>query len=209
MLTSLQNSKVKYLVKLREKKKQRKEDNCFLVEGYRELSRALKCGYSIKELFFCSSVLSEDAKTLLLNCSSNSTEVSDDVFKKIAMREGSDGLLAVLNIPTHSLSSIKVSNKTILVALDEVEKPGNLGAILRSSDAVGVRAIVLLNSKVDAYNPSVVRTSLGALFSVPVIECGNDEFFDFCKDKNIKTVAASPFATEYHYESDLTGPVVV
>lgn len=210
MLTSLQNFKVKLLVKLREKKKVRKEEELFIVEGYREIDRALRGGFELSELFYCKNVLSQDAEALLKKqTNTDLVQVSDDVFKKIAVREGSDGLLATFKIPKRKIEDIVITDKSIIVALDGVEKPGNLGAILRSCDAVGVSAIVLLNSKVDSYNPNAVRTSLGALFSVPVFEMDNDDYKDFCKLNRIKTVAASPFASKFHYEEDLKGPVSV
>ena len=209
MLTSLQNFKVKLLVKLREKKKFRKDEQLFIVEGFREIDRALKGGFCLEELFFCKDVLSEEADQLLRGNTPKSVEVSSEVFKKIAMREASDGLLATFKIPNKSLDSIQVKEDTIIVALDGVEKPGNLGAILRSCDAVGVSAIVLLNSKVDPYNPNVVRASLGALFSVPIFDLENEMFKSFCTNRNIKTVAASPFASKFHSQENLRGPLSV
>lgn len=209
MLTSLQNFKVKLLVKLREKKKVRKEEGLFIVEGYREIDRALQGGFHLSELFYCKDVLSQDAESLLAKVDKDRVEVSSDVFKKIAVRDGSDGLLATFKIPKRKIQDVVVADKTIIVALDGVEKPGNLGAILRSCDAVGVSAIVLLNSMVDSYNPNVVRTSLGALFSVPVFEMENDDYKIFCAENRIKTVAASPFALKFHYEENLKGPVSV
>lgn len=190
-ITSLQNGKIKNIIKL-QKASERREQQLFLVEGYKEIDMALNSGYQLYSLFCCFEIglNSLNIEPLTKQCDS-CFEISKEVFDKIAYREGSDGLMAVFKQKKNDLSSIKLNRNPLIIILESVEKPGNLGAILRTADAARVDAILVCDPRTDIYNPNVVRSSVGCLFSNQVVACTNSEAFDWLKKNNIKSYAAA------------------
>ncbi len=202
-ITSLQNPKIKELVALRESRERRKL-GLFVIEGAREIERALKSGYSCRTLFVESSLASEESKALLKRLPVQAQfGITKEVFAKAAVREGSDGLLAIMESMSSSFSELVCKTSPFLLVLENHEKPGNFGALARSADGVGVDAIVVLDPKADLFNPNAIRSSLGGLFSQPLIACTHEEFFGFCQSNGVKIVAASPHAAKFHFEADL------
>ena len=143
IIESLQNEKIKNIVKLRESSRERKNQGLFLIEGWREINLALKGSIKVKNLFYCQEYIKKELK---FN-EEKSVEVSKKVFDKISYRENPDGFLAVAEIKNKKLPDIKLSAKSLIVILEAVEKPGNLGAILRTADAVGADAIIINDAK--------------------------------------------------------------
>ncbi len=208
-ITSAQNPRVKEAARLR-KAGERKSSGLIVVEGRREIGLAVSCGFKVRELFVCGELTGAGFPTEKGSFGAGSIlEVSLPVFQKIACRENSDGLVALVE-PVHAkLESVKPVGKPLIVAVESVEKPGNLGAILRTADAVGADAVLVCDPRTDIYNPNVIRSSLGAVFSNRVITCTSAEAIAWLKANGVKIVAASPHATCSYHEADLSGPVAI
>ncbi len=169
MITSLQNAKIKEVVKLRDRRP-REESGLFIIEGYRELKRALDAGRKVETLYYCPELfLGSNEQQIIDQCPSH-LECTREVFAKISYRDRPDGLLAVA--PQHhlKLSDLKLKENPFIVVAESIEKPGNLGTILRSCDAAGVDAVIVCDPTTDIHNPNVVRSSVGTLFTLPVLE---------------------------------------
>ena len=180
MITSKTNPKIKNVVKL-QKSSERREQNRIIIEGRREIERALACGFVIDTLFVCNELgaQSSDIKANVIE------EVSLEVFEKIAYREGSDGLLAVA-IPRYSdLKDFKPKKNPLIIVLETVEKPGNLGAVMRTADAAGVDAVIIADPRTDLFNPNAIRASIGTIFSVPLFACSSEECIKWLKENDI------------------------
>lgn len=197
-IESLANSKIKNIVKLRESSRERKEQGLFLIEGHREISLALKAGLEIENLIYSP----EQIKRELAIDEEKIIEVTKKVFNKVSYRENPDGFLAVAKSRGLSLAEIKLSANPLLAVLEAVEKPGNLGAILRTADALGLDAVIINDLKTDLYNPNIIRASQGAIFTVAVVLSSVEETIKFCKNKGIKILAAAPDAAEEYTAVD-------
>lgn len=193
-ISSLQNEKIKNIVKLRETSRERKKQGLFLIEGWREISLAAKAGIEIENIFYCC----DYAKGKNEIGAEKKIEVSKNVFDKISCRENPDGFLAVAEFWTRKLENVKLSDKPLIIILETVEKPGNLGAILRTADAAGVDAVIVNDLKTDIYNPNVIRASQGAVFTAPIVLSSVDETAAFCKNNKIKIFAAAPAAKKQY-----------
>ena len=216
LITSLQNLRVKNAVKLRQRR-DRDRSQTFLVEGYRELLRATERDMSLSTLFICPELfLGENEGTLIRSIESKGAEVircTEPVFQKLSYRDRPDGLLAIAPQLKHTLKDLEACIKDkaapFFVVAEAIEKPGNLGTILRSADAVGVDGVIICDRCTDIHNPNVVRASVGTLFTRPVVEATGDEVMEWLKEKNVSMLAATPAATKEFTEVDLTGPVAV
>lgn len=203
MIESFKNQKVKDLLKLREGKNRRKS-GLILLEGDREIQRALANDFDLIELFACTSKLSDLSREILESQSRDVRYVSEQVFEKIALRETVGGLLATAKPKYFSLSDLNMDRTGFYLLAERVEKPGNLGAILRTADGVGADAVILLDQVTDVFNPNAIRSSLGAVFSVPTVSVTANEFIDFAKGHDIQLVSASPFSDKVYTEVDYT-----
>jgi TrmH family RNA methyltransferase len=203
-IVSLQNARIKNIVKL-SKSKERKEQGLFIIEGARELSLALVANYTIDSVFICPELyIKSDYPNVLDSIPDNKLfEVSEAVFDKIAYREGSDGLLALAKPQSHTLSDLELSENPFIIILEAVEKPGNLGAILRTADAAQADAVVICDPATDLYNPNVVRSSVGCLFTVQTAVCSSEEALAFLHNKGIKSYAAELTASQWYHETDM------
>jgi len=198
-ITSLQNPRVKHIVKLREDKKQRLKDGLILVEGFDEIQLALSAGHKPQTVLSAPELVS---RQLTFSSLENLT-VSRPVFEKMSYRDNPDGWLAVFPLPKTSLNDLHLSNSPLIVVAESVEKPGNLGAILRTADAAHVDALFVCDPRVDVWNPNVVRASRGAVFSVPVVECDNASALEWLKSKKIQILAATPSADRLYSDVDM------
>lgn len=204
-ITSLQNPRVKHVVKLREDKKTRKENAQMLVEGYDEIQLALKSGHLPQTLLTAPEL---DSRQMDIP-STETLTVSRAVFEKMSYRDNPDGWLAVFPIPHTTLEGLKLSDTPLVIVAESVEKPGNLGAILRTADAAHVDAVIVCDQRVDVWNPNVVRASRGAVFSVPVVECDNASALEWLKMRKMRILAATPSADEVYSDVDMTQPVAI
>lgn len=205
-ITSLQNPRVKHVVKLREDKRQRKTNGLTIVEGKYELELALVSGLHPHEVFYCEEFSGDIPQPL---AGLETISVTRHVFEKMSQRENPDGWIAVVPAPSRELDSIITSKVPFFILAESVEKPGNLGAILRTADAAGVDGLIVSDPRVDLYNPHVIRASRGTIFTVPAVETENYLALSWLKTKGIKVVASSPDAKTGYTDVDYTAPTCI
>ena len=203
-ISSLQNTKVKQLVALQQKSSERRKQGVFVVEGIRELQHCLNAGYTINSIFFWPELTDTGALSSLLSESIASYEVSPEVYEKIAYRGSTEGVIAIVQSKQLALKDLHLSKQPLLIVLESVEKPGNLGAILRSADAAGADAVIICDPLTDLYNPNLIRSSIGAIFSVPCIACSSDDCINFLKQNNINILTAQLQDSKLYYDTDMT-----
>jgi TrmH family RNA methyltransferase len=204
-ITSLQNPRVKQIVKLRDDKKQRQHEGLMLVEGYDEISLALDAGHTPRTILNAPELIRRQMR----DTSAETLTVSPAVFEKMSQRENPDGWLAIFPIPRVSLEDLKLRNSPLIIVAEAIEKPGNLGAILRTADAARVDAVLVCDPRVDAYSPNVVRASRGTIFTVPVVETKSAQALVYLQQHGINILAATPSADVEYTRLDLRGPVAV
>ncbi len=211
-ITSLQNPRIKQLVKLRDRRP-RDEARVFLVEGYREIRRALEKAVPLQEVYYAPDwFLGENERALLAQAEAAGAklfELSKEAFAKVAYRERPDGLLAVAPQWKRSLSDLVLPATPFLLVVEAIEKPGNLGTILRSADAAGCDAVIVCDPVTDIFNPNVVRASTGVLFSVPLVVDESERVLAWLREKGVRTVATTPAAEALYTAIDLRGPLAV
>lgn len=194
-ITSTQNSFIKELLQLKEKSRIRKKTNTFLIEGLREISLAIKGNYKIETLLIDTSIINDEELNTLIENEEDTIdiiEISKEVYKKIAFRETTEGVLAVAKCKDLSLNAISFNSNTPLVLVAEApEKPGNIGALLRTADAAGIDAVLIANPKTDMYNPNIIRSSVGCVFTTQIATGTTLEVLDFLKYHNIQIYGAA------------------
>ncbi len=208
VITSTNNPKVKSLLAL-EKPRERRKQQLFLVEGKKEIGMALKAGYSIGNLFYCVDIVPEKDLTSLGIESKFLVPVTQEVFDKIAIREGSGGVVAVAQMKTNRLEDLRLRKKPLILVLESVEKPGNLGAILRTADAAGLDAVIVCDPQTDFYNPNVVRSSLGCVFTQPIATATSDETITWLKKHRVRIYATYLKASRPYHEVDFREPTAI
>lgn len=215
-LTSAQNPKIKAVVRLRNRR-ERDTTDTFIIEGYRELLRANTAGYPLSSLFICPELFLGGNETALIDAIATKGAsiffCPEQVFRKISYRDRPDGLLAIAPQSHKSLMDLdpllKGKAAPFIVIAEAIEKPGNLGTILRSSDAVALDALIACDQCTDIHNPNVVRASVGTLFTVPVIEAKGEETLAWLRKRGIAIVAATPSATKEFTQVDMTQPIAI
>ena len=207
-ITSTQNPKVKSLLSL-EKPRERRKQQLFIVEGKKEIGLALEAGYKIGNLFFCDEIISPKELGELLVEDKLLIPVSKEVFDKIAVRESTGGLLAVAQQKTHRLEEIKLSKNPLVLILEGVEKPGNLGAILRTADAANVDAVIICDPQTDFYNPNVIRSSVGCVFTNQLAAVTSEEAIAWLKKNNISIFCTYLKASQPYHQTDFTKPTAI
>lgn len=212
VITSKQNQRVKDLARLRDRR-DRDKAGVFLIEGYRAINRALEKNVPLTEFYFSPDwFLGENEPALIeraKKAGAETYEVSKDVFTKFTYRDRPDGLLAVAKQWHTGLEDLKLSEKPFLLVVEAIEKPGNLGTILRSADGAGVDAVIVCDAVTDVFNPNVVRSSTGVLFSVPVVVSDSQTVHKWLKSKDIKIVSTTPDTDNIYTKVDLTGPIAI
>lgn len=209
LITSLQNPKIKHLVQLQQKSAVRREEELFVVEGRRELMHCLDADYEVDSVF----TVSEEQGIEVLCKQSIQTgnipiiyNVSPKVYEKIAYRGSTEGIVAVVKVRHRSLESLKELHEgesPLYVVLESVEKPGNLGAVLRSADAAGVSAVIVCDPLTDLYNPNLIRSSIGAVFTMPTVVCTSDECISFFKENGVQILTAQLQDSSLYYDQDM------
>jgi TrmH family RNA methyltransferase len=207
-ITSTQNPKIKNLLAL-EKPRERRKQCLFVVEGKKEIRMALEAGYKIGNLFFCDELISQAELKTFDTSDKLIIPVSKEVFDKIAIRENSGGLLAVAEQKIHRLDGIQLGKNPLLLILESVEKPGNLGAILRTADAAGVDAVIICDPQTDFYNPNVIRSSIGCIFTNQIASATSEETLEWLKENNIQSYCTYLGASKPYHEVDYTRPCAV
>ena len=205
-IQSRHNEQVKNLVKLRERKHRDRQER-FLVEGLREISHALEAGYRIESIYHCPEHFPTEAHAEFIRTQRDSQSpalirLSPEAFEKTTQREGPDGLIAVGQQQSHALQSLKLPEVPLLLILEGIEKPGNLGASLRSADGAGADAVILVDCVLDCYNPNAIRSSQGLLFALPLITAEREPLKLWLDENKIRTCATTPAATQKHWDCD-------
>jgi TrmH family RNA methyltransferase len=204
-ITSLQNPTVKYIVKLREDKRQRRQDGVMLVEGHDELTLALSTGLKPQTLLTAPELVSQSINIPTADV----TTVSRAVFEKISYRDNPDGWLGIFPTPKMTLEDLHISESPLVIVAESVEKPGNLGAILRTADAAHVDALLVCDPRVDLWNPNVIRASRGAVFTVPTVEVESPNALAWLRSGGMRVLAATPSAEVLYTDVDLKESIAI
>lgn len=205
-ITSTQNPRIKHVVALQQKAQQRRAEGRIVVEGVREIMHCINAGFSIDTVFCCPALF--DASKLGGN-DYEIIEVTPQVYDKIAYRGSTEGVLAIVKPQPISLEDIELGDTPLIVVLEGVEKPGNIGAVLRSADAAQATAVIVCDPLTDLYNPNLIRSSIGAIFTVPCVACSTIECIKFLKENNIKILTAQLQDSELYYNTTMAGPTAI
>ncbi|RRA92377.1 TrmH family RNA methyltransferase [Paenimyroides viscosum] len=192
-ITSIQNQLIKDIFQLQEKSKARKKNGLFVIEGIREIEIAIKNDFEVYQLLICFDLFDADKLNNLKRKLSNATdliEISKEVYQKIAYRESTEGVIAVAKTKDHSLATIQLPENPLIVVLESLEKPGNIGAVLRTADAANIDAVFIADPKTDLYNPNIVRSSVGAVFTNKIVTAASTEIINYFKNSNIAIYSA-------------------
>ena len=203
-ITSIQNPFIKSLVLLQEKAKARKQSGTFLIEGKREIELAIKGNYEIETFLFLPELISIDQFTKLSNSQINLIEINKEVYQKLAYRDTTEGIIAVAKTKSLQLSDLKLGKNPLILVAEAIEKPGNLGAMLRTADAAKLDAVIIANPKTDFYNPNIVRSSVGCLFTNQIATGTTEEVISFLKENNIAIYSATLQNSTYYHTQDYT-----
>ncbi len=211
-IVSKSNERIKTLVKLQDRRS-REHFQKFIIEGLREVERALESKVKLLEIYFCPELFSKNESVSTVqrayNLGLQITEVTRDVFEKISFREGPDGILAVGLPYVLDFDQIALTQKPLILVIEAIEKPGNLGALIRTAEAAGVEAILMSDPVVDLFNPQVIRASQGLVFKLPIIVSENDKVLDFLLQNNIQILATTPHVKEPYWSVDMQGPTAI
>lgn len=209
-ITSVQNPYIKSLALLQEKSKERKKTGTFLIEGIREIELAVKGGYELDTVLFLSEINAEDQILKLVGNKTQLIEISKEVYQKLAYRDTTEGILAVAKSKSFSLSDLKLPQNPLILIAEAPEKPGNIGAMLRTADAANLDAVIIANPKSDMYNPNIVRSSVGCLFTNQIAVGTTSEIIAFLKENKIDFYAATlQNSTSYHVQDYTTSTALV
>lgn len=218
-ISSLQNPKVKRLVALQQKSSERRKAGLFVVEGQRELMHCISSGLTIETAYYCPTLLyagdredlhrsnSDVDADALLAAAKTTIEVTEAVYDKMAYRGGTEGIMA--EVRPHPLSLNDLPTDGLYMVLESVEKPGNLGAILRSADAAGVTAVIVCDPLTDLYNPNLIRSSIGAIFTVPTVACTSEECITWLKQHGIAILTAQLQDSHLYYDTNMCRPTAI
>lgn len=212
IITSVQNARIKHVVALQQKSSLRREEGLFVVEGQREIEHCIACGYEMVEMFTVDS-LRFTVFGLQFTGDYPVTTISRQVYEKMAYRGSTEGIIAVAKVKDHNLSSVNrhlsTVNNPLVIVLESVEKPGNLGAVLRTAEAAGVDAVIVCDPLTDLYNPNLIRASIGGVFSVPVAVCNSKECIAFLKEHKIRILTAQLQDSYDYYDYDMQGATAI
>lgn len=207
VITSTQNSRIKRIARLR-RRGERDATRLFLVEGTRELKRAIQAGVELDQLVYCSSLLPPGGEAILAEAGAvgaELVEVNERVFRVISYRDGPDGLLGVARAFDLGLDRLAVDDDALVLVAAHIEKPGNVGAMLRSAAAADATAVVVADLVTDIFNPNVVRSSLGALFIVPIGLGSDGDVITWLRDRRLRVLAATPHGSTPYWDAPLAG----
>lgn len=216
-ITSPQNPKFRTLLELQEKSRARRREGLFVVEGRRELLHCIEAGYIAHTIFICRDILSENdlreiadaVETQAGGRECGFVELPLHLYDKAAYRGGTEGVIAELRSRDLSLDGLRLKENPLVVILEGVEKPGNLGAVLRSADAAGADAVIICDPLTDLYNPNLIRSSIGAVFTVPVATACSEDTVRWLKNKGIRIYTAQLQDSEWYYDTDMRGSTAI
>ena len=203
LITSGQNPKIKALLELQDKSRERRRQGLFVVEGRREIEHCLAAGFVPEAFFICPDIYGpspEEARVF---------HVSKEVYEKIAYRGGTEGIVAEMRYKERTLEDVRLGENPLVVVLESVEKPGNLGAVLRSADAAGADAVIICDPLTDLYNPNLIRASIGSVFTRQVVAATSAATIAWLKAKGIRILTAQLQDSSLYYETVMTGPTAI
>ena len=213
IITSAKNPKVKYLLELQQKSSARRKEGLFVVEGRRELEHCLEAGYEVESIFATEQFI-VDSELLATKVKSGSQSLSTinyklytvtpQVYERIAYRGSTEGVVAVVRAKRHQLEDLQLKENPLIIVLESVEKPGNLGAVLRSADAAQADAVIVCDPLTDLYNPNLIRSSIGAIFTVPTVACTSEACIGFLKARGIQILTAQLQDSSLYYDTPMT-----
>jgi RNA methyltransferase, TrmH family len=208
-ISSLQNPLVKQMLQLIEKSRERRKSGLFVIEGQREVQLALKGGYTLKTVLICTDIIAKVEFSEIKDNLSDTTEIieiSGEVYQKLSYRTTTEGILAISQTKDLSLNDLDISTENPLILIAEaLEKPGNIGALLRTADAADLDAVIFANPKTDMYNPNILRSSVGCLFTNSIATGSTTEIIAYLKEKNINIYCAALQGSIYYHDCDFTG----
>ena len=217
-ITSAQNPKIKNLLLLQEKSKARREQGLFVVEGRRELEHCIEAGFNVRTVFVCPEIsplrfapvemtkgVPSGASSVISSVVEKSQiiEIPEALYRKVAYRESTEGIIAEVEYKERKLSDLRLPENPLIMVLESVEKPGNLGAVLRSADAAGADAVLICDPLTDLYNPNLIRASIGAVFTVPTVACSSEDAIAFLQDRGIQILTAQLQDSSLYYNIDM------
>lgn len=206
-ISSTKNPRIKRLLELQQKSSERRKAGQFVAEGRREIEHCLEAGYELKELYRLTT-----ESTPLATTGGGATEifsVTPAVYERIAYRGSTEGMVAVVKAKEHRLDDLQLSEHPLIVVLESVEKPGNLGAVLRSADAAKADAVIVCDPLTDLYNPNLIRSSIGAIFTVPTVACTSEECIAFLKAHSIQILTAQLQDSRLYYDTPMTAGTAI
>ena len=205
-ITSAQNPKIKLLLELQQKSSVRREHGLFVVEGRREIERCINSGYQVDTLFWCPEIFGTEEPQVE---GARQFQVSADIYNKVAYRGGTEGVIAEVTVRQHTLTDLKLQKHALVVVMESVEKPGNVGAVLRTADAANADAVIVCDPLTDLYNPNLIRASVGAFFSVPCVACTSEACIRWLKENGVQILTAQLQDSCFYYESDMVGSTAI
>jgi len=207
-LTSTKNPTIKIVLQL-QKHRERREQKLFVIEGLKEIERAYGAGYFFTTLFFVPEMITEKLAAKYVNEAVDVFSISAALFAKLTYRGNTGGVLVLARQKNHKLQNLQLKTNPVVLVLESVEKPGNLGAVLRTADAAAADAVIVCDALTDVYNPNVIRSSIGCLFTVPVAVASSDEVFDFLRNRSITIYCTALTASVPYYTIDFKIPSAI
>ncbi|WP_103070659.1 TrmH family RNA methyltransferase [Aquimarina sediminis] len=212
-IKSLQNDKVKFLYQLKEKSRVRKKEQRFIIEGKREITLAIQGGYTITQIYYCSSILKYEEVLTLISSFRNSIElfeITSEIYRKLAYRSTTEGIIALVISKNTDITNFVLPSKNPLILIAEApEKPGNIGAILRTADAAQLDAVLISEPKTDLYNPNIIRSSVGCIFTNNIATGSSLDIIDFLKKQEVNIYGAALQASVDYHTLDYTKPTAI
>jgi len=211
IISSLQNPLIKNVLLLCEKPRARKEQNRIVIEGLREIRLAIAGGFNVTELLYTRELVSDpDLESLAFqNNRIEWIEVSKDIFNRMAYRRDNGGVIALAEPRRLAFSDLQLSSKPLLLVLETVEKPGNLGALLRTADAANLDAVIICDPQTDIYNPNAIRSGIGCIFTMPVVTATSEEAMAWMRGTGIKMFGTALTASHHYHETDFNRPAAI
>jgi RNA methyltransferase, TrmH family len=212
-ISSAQNPRIKKLKGLQDKARKRAENNQFVIEGLKELQYAVHAGYTIDEVYFPDGGRSEDTDQFLErlnNSDADQYELLTSLFESLCYRSKTSEIIGIAKKKEHTLASLELKENPLILLAETPEKPGNIGALARTVDAGNIDALIIIDPKTDLYNPNVIRSSVGCMFSIPIAIATHEEVFEYLKSNNIKLFSAALSAKAKPYtEERYTSPTAI
>lgn len=208
-ITSIHNPLIKSLLQLQDKAKSRKQSGSFLIEGKREVELAIQGGYIIETVLFLADLITFDEVNNAIRHSIDLIQITKEVYQKLAYRDTTEGIIAVAKSKSVKLNDLKLSKNPLILVAEAPEKPGNIGALLRTADAARLDAVLIANPKTDIYNPNVVRSSVGGLFTNQIATGTTDEIIEFLKQRKINFYCATLQDSNAYYKEDFRKPTAI